>query len=167
MSLLLDGQSIPAERAVGLNRLRLRVERWTDLLIGRLAKDFNVAEIAVEPDRARDFADDLKHEERSFGTDYIWSLTLTALHAAFPPVPPNTPTAELNSRIAGSVLGCFPARLFDSTGVLSSLWQLRLATAASDTQGMVDELLWTEPLQSGISTGHRQPAGQRSWRRFG
>jgi hypothetical protein len=167
MALLLDGQAVSAERAVSLNRLRIKVERWTDLLIGRLAKDSDVAELANEPERAREFADDLRHEERTMGTDYIWSLTLTALHVAFPPVAISTPTADLNARIAGSVLGCFPSRLFNSTGALSSLWQLRLATGTSDTQGMVDELLWTNPLQIGTGSESRQPAAARAWRRFG
>ena len=115
MSVLLDGQAIPAERAVAINRLRLKVERWTDLLLGRLLTRADVVEFAVEPDRRREFADDLRHEERTAGTEYIWSLTLTAL-GAFPPTAISTPSADLNARIAASILGCFPSDLFNSTG---------------------------------------------------
>ena len=57
---------------------------------------------------------------------------------------PESPNAELNARIAASILACFPAELFDSTGLLRSLWLMRLTNVAEDTQGMIDELFKSE-----------------------
>lgn len=51
---------------------------------------------------------------------------------------------DANARITASILGCFPAELFDSTGMFHSLWMVRLTTTASDAQGMLDELLQGE-----------------------
>ncbi len=53
----------------------------------------------------------------------------------------DTDNADLNSRIAGAILACFPAEMFDSVGVYHSLWQSRLSAMTSDTQVMVEELL--------------------------
>ena len=53
---------------------------------------------------------------------------------------PESPNPELNARIA-AIISCFPPELFDSTGLLRSLWLLRLTNIAEDTQGMIEALL--------------------------
>ena len=57
---------------------------------------------------------------------------------------PRSPNADLNARIASSILSCFQPELFDSTGLFCSMWLMRLVNAANDAQGMLDELLCTE-----------------------
>ena len=54
---------------------------------------------------------------------------------------PTSPNYDLNGRIAAAILSCFSGDLFDSTGLFRSLWMVRTAQAASDAQGMIDELL--------------------------
>jgi hypothetical protein len=69
-------------------------------------------------------------------------LTLVALRNAFQAgVSPLAANADGNARITASILGCFPADLFDSTGLFQSLWMLRLSANASDAQGLISELL--------------------------
>ena len=53
--------------------------------------------------------------------------------------------AALNAKVAAGVIGCFYAGIFDTQGVPKSLWQVRLAQVADDTQGMIDQLLCDEP----------------------
>jgi hypothetical protein len=52
-----------------------------------------------------------------------------------------SPNADLNRRIASSVIACFREELSGSTTLLESLWVERLCVTASDTQRMIDELL--------------------------
>ena len=70
-----------------------------------------------------------------------------SLRAAFRTgLSPLSPNAGLNTRIANSILSCFPSEAFDSTGLLRSPWLMRLTDVADDTQGMIAELLAETPV---------------------
>ena len=142
LTLLVSGPGIDAEEAVKLNWLRRRSERWTDLLVGRLVQQFAVSEFAVDPDRARQFAEDLRRQSRHEGDRLAWSLIEASLRAAFRQgLVAASPNADLNAAIASSILSCFPADLFDGTGLFPSAWLLRLTRITSDTQGLIADLL--------------------------
>ena len=144
-----------------MDRLRRRAERWTDLLVGHLAGMHGTSEFAFDPRRARDFAEDWQYRRGFQGSRHAWPLVLASLRAAFQPVlSPESPNPELNARIAASILACFPPELFDSTGLLRSLWLMRLTNIAEDTQGMIEELF---KLERPAPTG--RPAGTRLWRK--
>ncbi len=64
LMLIVRGPGINAESAVKLNHLRRRAERWTDLLVGYLARYGDVAEFAIDVDRAVDFSRDLEFQTR-------------------------------------------------------------------------------------------------------
>jgi hypothetical protein len=154
LTLLVRDPTIDADAAIELNRLRRRAERWTDLLIGRLTPLHDVSEFAFDPQRAKDFAEDLRQRDGR----HVWPLLLASMRAAFGPLLGEaSPNADLNARIAASIIGCFPADLFDSTGLLRSLWLMRLSSVADDTQGMIEELLGQE----------RPHTSGRRLRRFG
>jgi len=124
-----------------LEDYRRRAERWTDLLVAYLVVEHDVSEFAFRPDRARDFAEDIKREERSSGRRG-WELTIRSLHHAFVNLPdPPAPNIDLNARIADSILCCFKMEMFDSVGVLQSLWMARLEHRADDASGMIAQLL--------------------------
>ncbi len=130
------------EEAANLNRLRLRIERWTDLLVGHLVAMHDVSEFAFDADRARDFAVDLGDRSRRPDGRLVWPMLRASLRTAFQhELARESPNADLNARIAGSVLGCFPAAAFDSTGLPSSLWLMQVMNSADDTQVMLDDLL--------------------------
>lgn len=149
LTLLVHGHGLDTGDAARLNRLRRRAERWSDLLIGNLAGMHGVGEFAISPERANEFSKDL----RDNGGEFAWSLTLASLRAAFQRgLGLVSPNEDLNARIAASILACFPAELFDSTGLFHSLWLMRLMSIAADTQGMIDELIGLErPRTSGNS----------------
>jgi hypothetical protein len=145
LTLLVSGPGIHAEEAVKLNRLRRRTERWTDVLVGRLSERQDLSEFAIDPERAREFAGDLRHQSHQRGGRFAWPLTLASLRAAFQNgLSPVSPNADLNEAIAASILSCFHDQLFDSTGLLHSPWLTRLTRITNDTQGMIDELLCLE-----------------------
>jgi hypothetical protein len=146
LALLLDTQGFSMREALAINRLRRRTERWSDVLIGGLLGEADVREFAVDTDRAIDFAADLDRRRASPGGRQAWRLTLVSLRNAFQKgLCPIAANPDANARITASILGCFPDELFDSTGLLQSLWMMRLSTVASDAQGMIEDLLRPDP----------------------
>ena len=142
MSLLVHGGSLGVKQAAAVNRLRIRAERWTDLLVGSLMHLGDVSEFAVEANRAADFCEDLGEQRYRVDGAQAWRLTLVSMRNAFQVgMSVIGANSEANARITAAVLGCFPGDLFDSTGVFHSLWMMRLKATASDAQGMISELL--------------------------
>jgi hypothetical protein len=167
LSLMVHGPDIRVEAAVRLNHLRRRTERWTDLLIGHLPRQYDVSEFATDPQRARDFADDVQQRSRLAGGRNTWPLITASLRAAFRcGLSPVSPNADLNARIANSILSCFSSEAFDSTGLFLSPWLMRLSKITDEAQGMIAELLTGSP--SGTpkpdSTSARGPS-RFSWRK--
>ena len=134
---LARGPGISAHDAVVLNRLRRRAERWTDLLLGRVALDADVFEFAFEAELAREFAHDFHGQHAWQRGGHAWSLALASLRASFRDEPKAlTGNEPLNEQIAAAVLACFGRDLFDSTGL-----PLRRAAASSpqgDQQGSLE-----------------------------
>ena len=142
MSILLKQPLVDAPRVAALNRLRRRCERWTDMLVGYLLDTADVSEFAPHPERAKEFGHDLRHEITTGNSAAAWPLTLAALRAAFSqPRFGDSPNADLNGDIAAAILACFPAAMFDATGLIPSLWLVRLAHTAEDTAGMIEDLI--------------------------
>jgi hypothetical protein len=142
LCLLAREPNIDPEAAMKFDRLRRLAERWTDLLVGYLAHLHDVSEFAFDPWRAADFAGDLQYRTCLPGGRHVWPLLLASVHSAFQQgLAPHSPNADLNTRIAASILSCFSTDLFDSTGLLRSLWLMRLTSMADDAQGKIDDLL--------------------------
>jgi hypothetical protein len=144
LTLLVQGPGVDSEAAVKLNGLRRRVERWTDLLIGYLSGLADVSEFAIDPQRAEDFAEDLRYQNPMEGGHQAWKLLLSSLRTGFRQgLVPLCPNADLNRKIATSVIAAFPAELFDSTGLFQSLWMTRISSVSDDAAGMLNELMAT------------------------
>ncbi len=152
LTLLVRQSSIDSEEAVKLNRLRRRTERWTDMLVGYLMGLFDVGQFAIDPQRARDFAEDLSFQNHLPGGRHAWPLLQASLQAAFQQgLSPTSPNPELNRQIANSILSCFPPELFDGSGIPRSAWLTRIANTTTDAVGMIDQLL---ALDTPTSTSH-------------
>lgn len=145
LSTLVHGHDLPAEETRRLNSLRLRIEGWSDVLVGRLAGLVDVAEFAVDPARARDFARDLAAKRRNKAGRVVWPLCLAALRSAFRHAFTRpSPNADLNARIGASILSFFQPEVFDGTGLFTPLWMWRLMQTATDAQGWLEDLLGRE-----------------------
>jgi hypothetical protein len=168
LTLLVGGRGIDAEQAVKLNCLRRRCERWTDMLVGYLSGLHDISEFAVDPQRARDFAEDLRYRGSFPGGRHAWPLVQASLRSAFRQgLSAESPNADLNARIAAGILCCFQPELFDSTGIFRSLWLWRLCLVTNDAAGMIAELLaLEESLPQGNAPASEQLAN-RLLRRFG
>jgi hypothetical protein len=141
MKLLVYAPGVRIADAIDLNRLRRKAERWTDLLLANLSRSCHIDELASDPARAREFAADLEHDAAAGHSQQSWSILLASLRASVADLTVrHTPNADLNERIAASILACFPGELFDSTCQFHSLWMARLRYATDDAQGMIDQL---------------------------
>lgn len=153
LRLIHSGPCLGTEKAASLDRHRRRCERWTDLYIGYLVTADDVAEFAIDPNRAREFADDIRSEDGQGVGRQARSLAMESLRTSFPPdVTGASPNVDLNARIAASVIACFPAEIFESTGLFRSLWLTRIQHTTSDAQEMIDELLSLEDESAPLST---------------
>ena len=144
LGMLQNGSQVRQADARRLLRLHRRVGRWVDLLVAYLQRYYEVSQFAIRPDRCRDFAIDLRHEDRLPGQQYSRPLTLDSLKKALcHELYPSSPNADLNFRIGASVVSCFDAPDLESTGTLHWLWQFRLLNKTTDCEGMIRQLLET------------------------
>lgn len=144
LSLLMYGPGVAAQDAVDLNRLRRQAERWNDLLIGKLLLGDDVAEFAIDPELAREFAADFRGDSSWQAGGTAWSVATASLRSGFRAVVSQRRADDDNEQIAAAILGCLGADLFDSIGMPRSLWGVRLMQAADSAQGMIDELFATD-----------------------
>jgi len=148
LSLLVSSPAIDTLEAVAINRLRRRTERWADMLLGVLESVHDVSEFAVDVERVREFSSDLHYREGLPGGRQVWPLVQSALRVAFQQgLAATSPNAATNGRIAAAIVGGFPPEVFDSTGLLRSLWHVRLENATDDAQGLVEDFLRNEPAE--------------------
>jgi len=145
LKFLARGPGVTSHDAVQLNRIRRQSERWTDLLLGHLTTIVDVSELAFHPSVAREFADELRGKPSWNVGGQAWLLWLASLRAGFRrDFGQASPNADLNAQIASAILGCFPPELFDSNGLVQSLWLARLTRTADDMQGLITQLFQTE-----------------------
>jgi hypothetical protein len=139
LNLMVYGHGLRVEEAVNLNRMRRRNERWNDMLLGYLPETDELNDFAFSPARVRQFSSDTRlsgHRETA-RTLLLASLRIAYQRHTCSP----SPNEDLNREVASGILACLPGDLFESTGTIKSLWLLRMQHAASDTQGMIDELM--------------------------
>ena len=160
LTLLLHGSAVSPELGMKLNRLRDRTDRWTDMFVGYLTGLENVAEFAVDPERAKEFAEDLHFQATMPGGRHAWPLIQASLRSALDKgLSTPSPNGDLNARIAQSILGCFQPELFDGTGQFRTLWLDRLTNVADDAEDMLEELTSSHepPKSSRTKVGGMRP----------
>lgn len=106
LKLLADEERLSMSEASSLDQLRRKVERWTDVLIGPLLAQYDVAEFAFDADRARELSATGPASLATTGTrDAASRLTLIGLSQAIPPGPGSDCVgASLDTAVAQSVL---------------------------------------------------------------
>lgn len=141
--ILLLGRGHRVTDAVRLNRLRLGVARWVDPLVGRMSiEPTDSLSYSVDPSRAAKFADDYRsmapgppRRMSAFLSNASMSEMLrrrTSDAAALP---------AANAAVGRSVMLMLRPDMFDSVGVLKSLWLHRLQHSSDQTDRVVEELV--------------------------
>ena len=142
LTVMFHAQENDLEEVLVVKRLRALSERWTDMLLAQLVPDCDIARVAFDEKRVYDFADALPDHRSVLDDDQRWRLIYASLKAAFKSgVSNGSPNADLNARIASSILLCIRPERFESTGAFRSLWTLRMNHTTTDAQAMIDELL--------------------------
>jgi hypothetical protein len=136
LRLMIDGPYLTLERVSSLDKLRRRIERWTDLLVGHLVKRYALGDFAFDLERALDFGDEQLRESWGPRQNRIWDLYFVCLHSAFPASRlPGGIEAEWRESLLQSILGCFPHDLFLEDGVLKSVRLQRLLKNGQRREG--------------------------------
>ena len=168
LQLLVSGPHVSGHQAVALDRLRRRVERWSDLLVGHVLVLSDVRRYAADPDRALSYVDDLRQRPDQTLDPLAWQVSLAAIRASFlSGCSTAVAHAEANARVAASVLACLEPAMFDATGLFPALWVLRLEAQSADVAGWVSQLfreprgLWPNAFMDD------DRVASRSRRRFG
>lgn len=100
---------LPARQAVVVDRLRRRVERWTDVLVGPLVRKYDVTDFVFDVERARDFGTTQPPAALSTMNLAMSQLTLVGLSHAIPRSTHTDSTrATLDLAVARSVLSALP-----------------------------------------------------------
>jgi hypothetical protein len=107
--MLADERLLPVDQATNLGRLRERIERWTDLLIGPLVNRYAVTEFAFDIERARECASIIAPVRRGDQGQLIEQLTRIGLSQAIAVRGEDDGvSAALNLAVARSVLIALP-----------------------------------------------------------
>lgn len=135
-----NGSASIQQEAAELKRFRSRVERWTDLLVGFLVVRMGDTRYAFDPDRAMDFAAELRRHGRVRHSREAWKLTLQSLRQAFRyrRLGPS-PHADRHRRVAHHILASFEPSLVDSVDTFRSLWTTRLINRADDAEAYLNQ----------------------------
>lgn len=127
LRLMLDGPWLTLERALALDGVRRKIERWSDLFVGHLVRRYALADFAFDLERALDFGQEQLEESWGPRRERIWDLYFLCLRSTFP-----------ECRLAGGIharrreelwaimLSCLPREQFLDDGTLQSVRLRRL-----------------------------------------
>lgn len=110
LNLLLNDTVLHPEHLSGIDRLRRKVERWSDLLLGQMLPHCKIDDFVYDMETAQDFAESYQAESQLRPREQVWSLILSGLRLAFTAEPVAVPPAHeyLEYEILTQILGCFP-----------------------------------------------------------
>jgi hypothetical protein len=141
LRLLVHANSMPSERMAEIDRLRRRVERWTDLLVGPFVARFGepLDPFAFDPRRARDFGEEQFAARFQATSQPSWTFLLAGLRSAFPRAKPFTPAAINDPLlpILRSILASFPDDAFGGGGSMKSLLWSRANRSGQHAEGPI------------------------------
>ncbi len=124
-----------------IDRLRRRMERWTDLLLSRISNLDIAGQFGFDEQRVLDFAADRPledHARRLQMENLLQASLVAALNRDVSDCPANP---DLNAEIVAGVLECFPGDRFDSVGLPKGLLQMQLEQDHKNTEDMLQALM--------------------------
>ena len=142
-AVMLNGSGCSVPDAVRLNRLRRGVERWIDVLIGRMSVADSIrVQYAVGPERAQCYAEEVRDCGLGATRETANWLMNAALHDMLSRrTGPRAALPRSNRQVADSVLSMLRPELFDGIGTLKSLWLHRVQQEADHGDAWSDQWL--------------------------
>ena len=127
LQLMVDGPGVAVDQVLHLDRLRRRLERWTDLVLGHLLAQYDLQEFAFDVERSLDFGREQLSAWNTPKHDRLWQLYLLCIRGGFGErVQPLPLHSRLRSEAVRSMLACFSSDAFLAEGPLKSPWLARL-----------------------------------------
>ncbi|QDS92057.1 hypothetical protein FF011L_07930 [Roseimaritima multifibrata] len=154
LNLMVHGRGGRVDEAVRLNRLRTEVERWTDVLLGSMGAHFpEPLEYAINQRRAAAHANDARLLPAGAARDTANWLTSATMRDALMRRCSNAPALPAcNRQVTEAVMLCLRPDLFDSHGMMKSLWLHRLQTGADQADRVLEEMS-ADDLTAGTTLG--------------
>lgn len=157
LRLMVAGPQVSLDQILQLDRLRKRLERWTDLVCGHLLLRCDVDDFAFDAERAREFGEEQQQAWDTPQHQRVWQMYLLCVRGGFSQrVSPRSLHSQMRLESVASMLACFPAGTFPAEGPLKSGW---LSTLADSTN-------FRDPLPIGLShavSGRRLTVGKQSF----
>jgi len=136
LRLLVEGKHLSIEQLQNFDKLRRRIERWTDLFLGHLVGRYALGDFAYDLERALDFGQEQLRESWGPRQNRIWDLYFLCLHSVFPDDKlPGGIQAEWREELLHSILGCFPPQMFLEEGPLKSVRLQRFLNSGALREG--------------------------------
>lgn len=167
LGLIMKSYGQDSHEAAALNRLRDRCERWSDILLARFAVTGAVEDLAHDPLRVRDYLEEWPATSADETKQTRAALLLGSFSAAFPARPPLTANADLNGRIAQSILSIFPPEMFGNLATplkLRQSQQTQCQVTAAPVLEIADD--WgfdDEESESPAASDHEAPPPSKWW----
>jgi hypothetical protein len=127
---------------VPLNRLRCRSERWTDMLLGHLVAQYELADFAFDTDRALDFGRAQLSQGVRDPKCQIWKLIHAGLRIAYPDaISYRLAHPDHHRRITVSVIATFDDDASLAVGPFQSVLQNHASLRSTREKGPAAKLL--------------------------
>jgi hypothetical protein len=135
LQVMTENSCLTVDEVAPLDRLRRRLERWTDVLVGHLVRRYGLAEFAFDAERAREFGEEQLQDSWSAAELQVWDLYFVCLRTSLPDATlPGGRLGELREEIARTMLSTFPRDAFLDTGMMKSVRLQRLLAGADRSE---------------------------------
>lgn len=136
LRLMVDGPYLTLERVVALDRIRRKIERWSDLLVGHIIRRYGVSDFTYDAERALDFGEEQLRHCHGALRDQVWDMYFLCLRSAFPKTTlPRGVHGERRDEVLKAILGSLPESLFLGDGIMASIALSRLLAGGTVAEG--------------------------------
>ncbi len=168
LQLMVYGRGSSIDQAVRLNRLRTEVERWTDVLLGAMAAVFpEPLEYAFNQRRAAAHGKDVRSLPIGAARDTAnWLAAATLRSVLERRTSPHPALPDANRQVARAVMLCLRPDLFDSVGLMKSLWLKRMQAGVEQADRVLEEMTAPELNSGSILGGYEAVRSSDTLRRL-
>lgn len=125
-----------------------RTDRWSDLLLGKLAEWGDVRSLAVDAERMQEFANDYVQIDSPKRREQTWKLMKASLVSAYQvPLFRYHPAGEWTPTLASHILACFPPEIVEGCARASFYQESRLVARCRQTEEWLAAITGDHPLQ--------------------
>lgn len=123
-----------------------RTDRWSDLLLGKLAEWGNVRSLAVDTERMQQFAKDYAQIDSPKRREQTWKLMKASLASAYQvPLFRYHPGGEWTATLASHILACFPPEVTEACSTAAFYQESRLVARCRQTEDWLAAIVGDPP----------------------